>query len=286
MQRNLGEIYQGQGAYDKAMVAYKKAIQLQPADTHTYSQLANVYARIGKIEEIPQLVESLKPHLGEGMDYIHLGDAYLAGRFDDEAIEAYKRAIALDARNENEFKEKLVRAYEQVGKPEFAAEVRVTLPNPRTDLRPLRHRPTQANLVGKPALSFALRHPDGKEVTLADFTGKVVILNFWATWCPPCVKEIPHFIALYEEYKAQGVEMVGISVDREGVDVVKSFVQGHQVNYPILMSDGKVLPAYGGILSIPTTFVIDKEGEIRKQYVGYRDKSVFEADIEALLAKE
>jgi cytochrome c biogenesis protein CcmG/thiol:disulfide interchange protein DsbE len=124
---------------------------------------------------------------------------------------------------------------------------------------------------------------NGKQVSLSDFKGKVVILDFWATWCPPCVKEIPHFIALYEQYKDQGFAIVGISVDREGISVVKSFARKYQVNYPILMTDGQVDKAYGGIPSIPTTFVIDSAGNIRQKYVGYRDKAVFEADIKALL---
>ena len=137
----------------------------------------------------------------------------------------------------------------------------------------------------KPAPSFTLEDLDGKQVSLSDFKGNVVILDFWATWCPPCVMEIPHFIELYEQYKDQGFAMVGISLDREGVGVVNSFVQKYRVNYPILMTDGQVDKAYGGITSIPTTFVIDRAGKIRREYVGYRDKAVFEADIKTLLAE-
>ena len=136
-----------------------------------------------------------------------------------------------------------------------------------------------------PAPSFTLRDLNGKTVSLSDFKGKVVVLDFWATWCPPCVKEIPHFIELYEQYKDKGFVMVGISVDREGVSVVKSFAGKHRINYPILMTDGQVDKAYGGITAIPTTFVIDRAGNIRQKYVGYRDKAVFEADIKALLAE-
>jgi peroxiredoxin len=138
---------------------------------------------------------------------------------------------------------------------------------------------------GKSAPSFTLQDLNGKTVSLSDFKGKVVVLDFWATWCPPCVKEIPHFIALYEQYKDQGFAMVGISVDREGIGVVSSFAQKHQINYPILMADGQVANAYGGITGIPTTFVIDSAGNIRQKYIGYRDKAVFEADIKALLAE-
>ncbi len=137
----------------------------------------------------------------------------------------------------------------------------------------------------KAAPMFTLQDLNGKTVSLSDFEGKVIILDFWATWCPPCVKEIPHFAELYEQYNDREFVMVGISVDREGIDVVKSFVQKYKVNYPILMTDGQVEKAYGNIVSIPTTFVIDSEGEIRRKYIGYRDKSVFETDIKAFLAE-
>jgi len=138
---------------------------------------------------------------------------------------------------------------------------------------------------GKAAPSFTLQDLNGKPVSLSDFKGKVIVLDFWATWCPPCVIEIPHFIELYEQYKDQGFAMVGISLDREGISVVKSFVRKYQINYPILMTDGQVDRVYGGITAIPTTFVIDSAGNIRQKYVGYRDKAVFEADIKAFLAE-
>jgi len=138
---------------------------------------------------------------------------------------------------------------------------------------------------GKSAPSFTLQDLNGKMVSLSDFKGKVIVLDFWATWCPPCVKEIPHFIELYEQYKDRGFAMVGISLDSQGVSVVKSFVRKYQVNYPILMTDGRVDKAYGGIPSIPTTFVIDSAGNIRQKYIGYQEKAVFETDIKALLAE-
>jgi cytochrome c biogenesis protein CcmG/thiol:disulfide interchange protein DsbE len=137
----------------------------------------------------------------------------------------------------------------------------------------------------KPAPSFTLQDLNGKQVSLSDFKGKVVILDFWATWCPPCVKEVPHFVALYEQYKDKGFAIVGISVDRAGISVVKSFVEKYRVNYPVLMTDRQVEKAYGDITSIPTTFVIDSAGNIRRTYVGYRDKAVFEADVKTFLAE-
>lgn len=138
---------------------------------------------------------------------------------------------------------------------------------------------------GKPAPAFTLQDLNGKNISLAGLRGKVVILDFWATWCPPCVKEIPHFVELHEQYKDKGVEILGISLDQAGVSVVKAFVQKFQIKYPIMMTDGKVDKAFGGITSIPTTFIIDSAGNIRNTRVGYNSKAVFEADIKKLLAE-
>jgi cytochrome c biogenesis protein CcmG/thiol:disulfide interchange protein DsbE len=141
----------------------------------------------------------------------------------------------------------------------------------------------QNNIIGKPAPSFTLLDLNGNKVSLSDYKDKVVILDFWATWCPPCVKEIPHFIDLYKEYKNQGLAILGISVDQQGIGIVKAFNRKYKINYAILMANRQVVNAFGNISGIPTTFVIDPDGKIRRMYVGYRDKAVFEADIKALL---
>jgi cytochrome c biogenesis protein CcmG/thiol:disulfide interchange protein DsbE len=142
---------------------------------------------------------------------------------------------------------------------------------------------SENSIIGKTAPAFTLMDLNGKKVSLSDFKGKVVILDFWATWCPPCVREIPHFIELYKEYKDNGFAMVGISVDQQGINVVKAFNQRFKINYPILMADSQISRAYGNITGIPTTFVIDPAGKIYRMYVGYRSKSVFETDIKKLL---
>lgn len=141
--------------------------------------------------------------------------------------------------------------------------------------------PADTNYKSAPA--FTLQNINGENVSLSDFSGKMVILDFWATWCPPCKEEIPHFIELYEQYKDKGLAVIGIALDQGGVGVVKPFVQKYGIQYPILISDGQAAKAYGGINSIPTTFIIDSDGNIRKKYIGYRGKSVFEADIKELL---
>jgi thiol-disulfide isomerase/thioredoxin len=135
----------------------------------------------------------------------------------------------------------------------------------------------------KPAANFKLVDLEGKTKTLLDYKGKVVILDFWATWCGPCKLEIPHFIELQDAYGAQGLEIVGVSLDNVGVKAVGTFAEKFKINYPILMGNNDVVSAYGGVRGIPTAFVITQDGKIFRKYVGYREKKVFESDIRALL---
>lgn len=130
---------------------------------------------------------------------------------------------------------------------------------------------------------WELKDVNGKTVKSSDFKGKVVILDFWATWCPPCVKGIPEFIELQNEFGSKGLVVVGISLDQDGPAVVKAFMEKMKVNYPMVMGDESVVAAFGGVEGIPTTFIIDKEGKIRGKHVGYTAKSQFEADIKPLL---
>ncbi len=130
------------------------------------------------------------------------------------------------------------------------------------------------------AYDFNLSDINGKKVRLSDFKGKVVILDFWATWCPPCKMEIPSFIELYKQYKNDGLVVIGVAIDNE--IKVKNFVKEYKVNYPILIADETTIIKYGGIRGIPTTFIIDKNGNIKNQYVGYRPKEVFEESFKAL----
>ena len=133
------------------------------------------------------------------------------------------------------------------------------------------------------APDFTLKDISGNERTLSDFSGKVVILDFWATWCPPCRAEIPHFIELYDTHKDKGLEIIGVSLDRNAERVIGAFAEENRINYTLLVGDNDVADLYGGIMSIPTTFVIDRNGRIRDRFVGYRDKEVFEEAIKELL---
>ncbi|MCF7823616.1 MAG: redoxin domain-containing protein [Candidatus Marinimicrobia bacterium] len=128
------------------------------------------------------------------------------------------------------------------------------------------------------APDFTLTNIEGESVSLSDFKGKVIIVDFWATWCGPCKMEIPGFIQLQEDYK-DDVVVLGISLDQGGPAAVVPFAQRMNINYPIVYGDGKVVQAYGGVRGIPTTFVIDRDFNIQRKYVGYTDHKVFEKDI-------
>lgn len=133
------------------------------------------------------------------------------------------------------------------------------------------------------APNFDLENFAGGRARLSDYRGKVVLLNFWSIGCPPCVAETPDFVDLYRNYRERGLVILGVSLDRNPRAVLYPFIRKHKINYPILLADSRVTADYGGIIYIPTTFLIDREGMVRKHYVGYRPKSVVEEDIKELL---
>jgi thiol-disulfide isomerase/thioredoxin len=136
----------------------------------------------------------------------------------------------------------------------------------------------------KPAnFDFTMKDLAGKDVALSSFKGKVVLLNFWATWCGPCKAEIPGFVELQEKYKDKLV-IVGFSVD-DTADKAKAFADEYKINYPILLGEGRedVQDAYGPIWGIPASFLISKDGKVCRKHMGIAPKSVFEKEIAALL---
>lgn len=142
---------------------------------------------------------------------------------------------------------------------------------------------TSASTPPIPSPAWELKGTDGKPVKSSDFAGKVVILDFWATWCGPCRMEIPGFIELQKQYADRGLVVVGVSLDQGGAPVVKSFIEKAAINYPVVLGDETVVNAFGGVEGIPTTFIIDRKGQIVRKHVGYADKSEFEAEIKPLL---
>ena len=133
------------------------------------------------------------------------------------------------------------------------------------------------------APAWKLADLDGKPVSLADFKGKVVILDFWATWCAPCRDEIPGFVELQKKFGDKGLVVVGVSLDEEGAAFVQKFVKEHGVTYPVVLGNQQVAAAYDGIDALPTTFIIDREGKVVKGHRGFTEQTKFEADIAPLL---
>lgn len=133
------------------------------------------------------------------------------------------------------------------------------------------------------APDFALKNSKGETVRLSSFKDKVIILNFWATWCGPCRQEIPGFVDLYKKYNEKGLEIIGVSVDQNGWDAVTPFVKNYQINYPIFMFNMQVIKDYGGIRGIPTTFIINRDGGIVEKIVGLRPDAYFVQKVKELL---
>lgn len=136
----------------------------------------------------------------------------------------------------------------------------------------------------KPAnMDFTMKDLDGKQVSLSSYKGKVVLLNFWATWCGPCKAEIPGFVEIQEKYKDQLV-IVGFSVD-DTAEKARAYAAEYKVNYPVLLGEGRedVQEAYGPIWGIPASFIISKDGKVCRKHLGIAPKAVFEREVVALM---
>lgn len=129
----------------------------------------------------------------------------------------------------------------------------------------------KTDLTSTMAPDFTLKTLDGEEITLSKLKGKPILLDFWATWCGPCRESIPHLISLYRTYQDKGAEVIGISMDKEGIEKVKNFVRSMNIPYPITMASSEVIQKYR-VTNLPTTFFIDKEGKIHEKIVGFNPK--------------
>lgn len=139
----------------------------------------------------------------------------------------------------------------------------------------------------KLAPDFTLTDANGASVKLSDYRGKVVLLNFWATWCGPCQIEIPWFMEFEQQYKSQGFEVLGVSMDDDGWKAIKPYLTEHKVNYRVVLGNDSVGQLYGGVDSLPTTFLIDREGKFAfSPHVGLAGKNEYLNEIQSLLGSK
>jgi peroxiredoxin len=133
------------------------------------------------------------------------------------------------------------------------------------------------------APDFALKDAEGKLVHLSDYRGKVVLLDFWATWCGPCKIEIPWFMDFQRQNQEKGLVVLGVSMDDEGWEIVKPYLASMKVNYRVVIGNDHTAQLYGGVDALPTTFLIDRDGKIAAVHVGLVDRKDFENGIDELL---
>ncbi|MFV0439426.1 MAG: TlpA disulfide reductase family protein [Desulfopila sp.] len=137
-----------------------------------------------------------------------------------------------------------------------------------------------------PMPGFALNNALGGEaVDSRSFAGKVLLISFFATWCPPCVEEVSTFIGLQSDYDKDGFSIVALSVDQGGVEPVVSLIEKRKINYPVLMADEETMEKFGGVYGIPVSFLVNRAGNVVKKYPGYVPKSILQRDIEGLLGE-
>lgn len=147
------------------------------------------------------------------------------------------------------------------------------------------------SLIHTGSLQAAARMPDfvlksavdGADVDSRSFSGKVLLISFFATWCPPCIEEIPTFIELQKNYAKDGFSVIGLSVDQGGPTVVANLVSKKDINYPVLMADNETMENFGGVYGVPVSFLVNMEGNVVKKYPGYVPKSILQKDILSIL---
>ena len=143
----------------------------------------------------------------------------------------------------------------------------------------------RAGSVHSVAPDFTLEELGGQPLMLSSYHGKVVLLDFWATWCGPCRGEIPHFVELQNRYREQGLQVIGVSMD-DGPKPVRAFYSEFKMNYPVALGTDKVAESYGGILGLPVIFLIGRDGRVAAKYVGEADMAAVEQQVKSVLQEQ
>lgn len=234
--------------------------------------LANCYVGMGRKDEAVKLADEVRgkidskerpmPPMVLATTYATLGDIYLEIGQYDKAIQELLNAIGLDSPMKGMFQTRLAMMYERAGKLELAEKMRVeSIP--------------EAGRIGKAAVDFTLQDLSGKGVRLSDFRGKTVLLDFWATWCGPCVAEIPSLEALHRKYGEKGLVVIGMNTETDH-NRVRDYAKD-KISYLVLLDAEGKSKEYG-VQGIPTKIYIDAEGKIRYREVGFNPGKASEAD--------
>ena len=173
--------------------------------------------------------------------------------------------------------------------------VTITEPTPQSptaigDSQPAQRPPPQSTpaqhpLQGETAPDFSLERMNGEPFRLSDHRGEIVVVNFWATWCPPCRREIPGFIQLQEEFGTEGVTIVGVSLDDQGFEAVRPYAEEMGINYPLVVAGDRLPQKYGGVRALPTSFVVGPEGTVQYARPGFLPEAELRRQLEPLLKR-
>ncbi len=144
--------------------------------------------------------------------------------------------------------------------------------------------PRPSKVAGGTLPDLELASLDGSTLRLSGGNGRAKLVNFWATWCAPCREEIPHFNEIYAQYRDAGLDIVAISMDEEGAEVVRPFVADNGMTYPVVLGSDEVAEAFGGVVGFPTTFLVDRYGKVVDSWVGVIPRRVLEEKVRTLVA--
>ena len=133
------------------------------------------------------------------------------------------------------------------------------------------------------APDFTLPAVDGSMVSMSDYSGKVVLVDFWATWCPPCQEMIPVLSKLHKDYSSKGLVILGVSLDKDGLGVLGSFVHENMIPYKVVMGDNRISNAFGGVSTIPTLYMVDRDGRLVRKLTGYHSYGQLEEQVKKYL---